>query len=180
MSHENARFSELHPVLLMFRNVSFCLVTWYDQGFIHGPHNFFLWQNPKSLVQDQVLNPQAREIWCWYFFQNQYQTQVFKVGKCQSGVSTKNVNHIYVKGSWLLNSTFFWGRDASRQKGCSTQARNFTPRKWEVNWKAIKGLKNIIASGVPWLLPLCDNLPRISFPPESYPLENVFILMWAF
>ena len=33
LSNETARFSELHPVLLMFRNVSFFFVTWYDPGF---------------------------------------------------------------------------------------------------------------------------------------------------
>ena len=33
LSNETARFSELHPVLLMFRNVSFFFVTWNDPGF---------------------------------------------------------------------------------------------------------------------------------------------------
>ena len=83
----------------------------FSKFVLHGPHIFFLLQNPKSLVQGPDLHPQAKEIWCWKFFQNQYQTQVLKLGSVQSGVSNKNVNHFFVKGcSSLINSTFFWGR----------------------------------------------------------------------
>ena len=155
----------------MFRNVSFSLVTWYDPGFtlrrkaIFSSNSFymtrttfFFWQNRKSLVQSGSRSEPTREIWCWYVFGKQYQTQVLQG-------SVRCFNKKYKSSSCgrlllIVQLNFFWGKGCWQEE-YSKQTREFTSRKRISESNIKKGCRILVRTAFLVYCILCTNLPRI-------------------